>query len=231
MVKNHMKRITAPKKWQVLRKTTKFITKPNPGGHKLDLSLSINTFLKEVVELTKTTKETKYLLTKQEVLVNGVRKRSHKHQVGVLDVVTVPSANKSFRLTVSEKGKLLAKELVKDESEKTIVKISGKTMMPKGKLQINTASGINILEDVKKAKDHKIGDSLIISLKDKKIKDHIKSEKGSLVLVLTGKHSGKKGTIEDVQGKVIKIKTETETFETNKEYVLVTGKTKEEVTV
>ena len=39
-----MKRITAPKTWNVLRKTTKFITKPHPGAHKLDHGVAINTF-------------------------------------------------------------------------------------------------------------------------------------------------------------------------------------------
>lgn len=229
MVKNHIKRITAPKTWRVSRKTDKFITKPKPGAHKQSLSTSINTFLKELTSTTQTTKETKYLLTKQEVQINGTRKRSHKHQTGFLDTITIPSLNKSFRVIVDTKGKLKSIEIPADEAKKTIAKITGKTLLKGNKLQINTMNGMNIIVDTKAAKDYKTGDTLILSLPDKKITGHIKRDKGAHAIVFTGKHAGKAGTLEEIKDKNAKIKTKSDTFETNKEYIIITGQTKPEI--
>ena len=231
MAKNHMKRITAPKTWRVSRKDTNFITRPHPGGHQQALSISLNTFLKEMTPTTQTTKETKYLLTKQDVLVNGTKKRAHKHQVGIMDTITIPSQNKNFRITVDTKGKLTATETTLEDAKQTIAKITGKKILKGKKVQINTLGGINIETDEKQAKEYKTGDTLIISLPEKKIQSHIKRENGTHVLVFTGKHAGKTGTLEEIKEGHAKIKTQKETIQTNKAYVIATGKTKPEVKI
>lgn len=231
MVKNHMKRLVMPTTWNVPRKEKKFITRPKPGGHLQELGISINTFLKELTGTTKTTKESKYLLTKQEIHVNGTRKRSHKHQVGFMDVVTIPSINKSYRVIINLRGKLAAKEIKAEDAKKTLGIIKKKTVMNNKITQITTASGMNILEASDKAKDYKIGSTIVISLPDKKILSHIKLDKGSLAFVFTGKHTGKTGTIEDFQSDTIKIKTKDETFETKKAYIIITGTKKPEIDI
>ena len=75
MTNNHLKRIKAPRTWQIFRKAYKFISRPNPGGHSYELAVSLNTFLKELAGVSQTTKDTKYLLTHKGVEVNGKRKR------------------------------------------------------------------------------------------------------------------------------------------------------------
>jgi len=230
MVKNHIKRLVAPKTWRVLRKTTKFITTPYPGGHTLKFTIAINTFLKEMVAITKTTKETKYLLTKQEVLVNGKRIRDDKYPVALMDVISIPSAKKTYRIVFDKTGKLFAKEL-KEGDNTTLLQITGKTPLKKGVFQINTLSGRNLLTKEKDAKEYKVGDSLIISVPDNKIISHFKKEKGAHVLVYKGNHVGKSGTIENIAQGIITIKMKKETFETNSKYVFVVGKDKEEIDV
>lgn len=231
MVKNHMKRIAAPKTWKVLRKTTKFITNPSPGAHKKSMALSINTFLKDETGLAKTTKESKFLLTKKEVLINGKRKRDHKTQAGFLDIITLPHIKKSYRITVSDKGKLKSKEITEAESKETIVRIRGKTLLVKGKMQINTMDGKSMLVKKEEAKAFKVGDSILVSIPEYKIKEHLPREKGAHAIIFTGKHAGKTGEILEMEGNLIKIKTNKETFETKKDYALVTGKNKPAIDV
>lgn len=230
MVKNHIKRIRAPKTWRVLRKTTTFITKPYPGAHSKDLGLSINTFLKEVVNVTKTTKETKYLLTKQEVIVNGNRIRDDKHAVGFLDIVLIPSAKKAFRVIMDSKGTLNAKE-IKTEENNCLLKISGKTMLKKGIVQINTMSGKNLLVKNTEAKKYKVGDSLVVSVPDNKIHNHFSNDTSAHAFVFTGKHCGKIGVVEQIQNSSVKIKSKDKSFETNKEYIIIVGKDKPEIDI
>ncbi|MCF7871820.1 hypothetical protein K9L97_02190 [Candidatus Woesearchaeota archaeon] len=231
MVKNHMKRLTMPKTWRILRKNTTFITRPKAAGHTQEMGISLNTFLKEMTNTTATTKETKYLLTKQEVQINGKRKRNHKQQVGFLDLITIPNTNKTYRIIIDKKGKLSAKEIQGDETKKTFAIIKNKTTNKNGKTQINTLSGMNILDNTEKINEYKTGDTLIIKLPEKKIESCIKREKGNLALIYTGKHAGKTGTIEEITDQHIKIKTKDETIQTKKSYIIMIGNKKPELTI
>lgn len=227
MVNNHLKRIRAPKTWTLLRKKHKFVSRPNPGGHKYDLATTINTFLKEILKVTDTTKETKYLLTHKEVKVNGKKKRDEKHQVGFLDVVTLPN-KKNYLCTINKKGLLDAKEV---KNTDTLLRITKKTLLKKGKVQINTLSGVNLLATKKDSANYKVGDSLLISLPDKKVKEHLPRTKNMTGFIFTGKHAGKQGILKEMTEKEVTIKTDKDEFQTHKEYVLITGKTKPLITL
>jgi len=226
MVKFHLKRINAPKSWTILRKTDKFISLPKPGAHKKALGTSLNTFLKEMLKIAKTSKETKYILTKQEVQVNGTRKRDHKDMVGFLDIITIPSINKNYTLIIGKNGALTQKELTAEEAKHTIQRVTGKTTVRGGKIQIQTMNGKNFLLDSKEAKSYKTGDTIVISIKDNKITEHISLEKGVIGLIFEGKHAGKHGKVEEITNDTITLKSEKEKTETKKAYVLVLGKTK-----
>lgn len=226
MVKNHMKRITAPKTWNVTRKTSKFITKPKPGAHKLDQSISINTFMKEMICITKTTKESKYVLTNDEVLVNNRRRRDFKTPVGFLDIITIKSIKKNYLITIDNKGSLKSKEINDKQASQRLLKIKGKTTIGKDKVQINTMNGENLLIKEKEAKNYKIGDSLIVETASLKILEHIPLKEKSLVFVYTGKHSSKSGVLESTSEKTASVKMDKESFSTSKEYLLAVNKEK-----
>lgn len=224
MVKNHIKRVAAPKQWNILRKEDKYITRQNPGAHTLELSLALNNMLKDFLKVTKTTKETKYVLTEQGVLVNNIKRKDHKAQVGFLDTITIPSIKKSYRITIDQKGMLKPKE-IKEEHADLILKITGKTKIKAGKVQINTLSGNNIILAEAEAKKYKLGDTIIAGF-DNKIKAHLSLEKGAHVLITTGKHASKYGDVISIKNNIIEVKTDKETFDTNKAYALVINKEK-----
>jgi small subunit ribosomal protein S4e len=226
MVKNHIKRLAAPKQWNILRKTTTFITKQNPGAHTLKFSIALNNLLKDMLKLTKTTKETKYVLTKQEVLVNGKRQRDNKAQAGFLDVVSIPSMNKTYRISIDSKGMLKAKEITAEQGAELVLKVVGKSKIKAGKVQINTLNGYNIILTDSEAKKYKIGDTILYDSKDSKIKHHLSLDKGAHILIMLGKHAGKYGEIISIKDKVVKVKTEDDTFETSVAYPLVINKEK-----
>lgn len=224
MVKNHIKRVAAPKTWNILRKTTKFITKPNPGAHSKKLSMSLNNLLKEELKLAKTTKEVKYILTKQEVQVNNARRKDNKAQAGFLDSITIPAINKAYRITIDKKGMLKAKETTPEKAKQLILKITGKTKLRTGKTQINTMNGFNIILPETEAKKYKTGDTIKYDPEEQKIKQHHELSKGAHAMIITGKHASKYGEILSIEKNTIKIKTDTETFETNKNYALTISK-------
>jgi len=93
-----------------------------------------------------------------------------------------------------KQGKLSAIPITKEDSNSKPCKIIGKTIIKKGKLQLNLYNGKNTIVD----KDsYKVGDSVILS--EKAIKKHLKLEKGALVYLTEGKHKGVTGTLDELQ--------------------------------
>jgi len=220
MVKNHLKRIAAPKSWPLKRKESSYLLRPSPGPHTLDSSVSLNFALIDLLKIAKTKKEAVYILHNKEILVDGLRRKDKSFPVGLFDVITVKETKKSYRLIIDNKGKIRVIE-TKKTSEKP-VKITGKNRV-REKVQLNLSDGRNYFVD---KDEYKVGDSVVIDCKKKKILSHIKLEKGNMIFLLGGKHKGEVGKIEDIIGKKVVYKVGNIIHETLKKYALVIGKDK-----
>jgi len=225
MVKRHLKRLNAPKTWKILRRGIKFITRNNPGGMHKDLTTSVSTILKYELKLANSIKEVKHLVKSGEVFVNGKKISDYRHALCFTDVLTFPKLNQSYRLIVDIDNTLKVVPISKEESSLKIVKIIGKSFV-KGKIQLNLMDGRNVLFE----KHHyKVGDSLVLTIPEQIVKDHLSFEKGMLALLYKGNHVGKIGTIFDVKKDSVVIKTANDTYETKKDYVIIVGKDKPEI--
>jgi len=226
MVKNHLIRINMPRTWQIKRKEKKFITRPKPGQSSMELGMPLNVILKDVLGLAKTSREVRYLLNNQEVLVDYKRRKEPKCIVGFMDVLSIPAIKKDYRIVLNEKGKISLIEISKEEAGIKLCKIKGKTMV-KGKLQLNLSDGKNILTD---KKDYKTGDMIVYDLVHKKIKDVISLEKNNTIFIVGGKYIGEIGKVVDLGNKSITYKNQKgDTIETLKKYAYCLGKDKETV--
>lgn len=220
MVKRHLKRINAPKTWKIQRRGIKFTTKTNPGGMARGLTMPIANVLKYELKVATSIKEVKHLVNAGEVLVNGKKINDYRNPVCFTDVVSLPKASKHFRLIIGTDGILRLIPITKEESTLKVSKITGKTLV-KGKTQLNLLDGRNIFFD---KQHYKVKDSVLITLPEQVVKEHLTFEKGALVLLYQGKHIGKIGKVHDVKGNSIFVKTKSEDFETNTAYALVIGK-------
>src|SRR5579863_465224 len=99
-----MKRISAPSSWDIARKEARFITKPSPGTHSVEKSYSLAVVLRDLLGMVATQKEVMQVLTRGEVLVDGVARHDPGFPVGLFDVVSVPKEGKAFRLIASPDG-------------------------------------------------------------------------------------------------------------------------------
>lgn len=70
MVKNHLKRLAAPKTIELLRKERKFTIKVAPGAHPLDRSLPLASIIRDKLNYAKTRREIKYILNKKETTID-----------------------------------------------------------------------------------------------------------------------------------------------------------------
>ena len=131
-----------------------------------------------------------------------------------------------FRL-VPTGGKIL-KPVIINESEKIkkIVRVTSKTTIKNGKMQIGFHDGRSIISDTKV----NVGDSCLIQIPDLKILEVLKLEKDSQVLVIRGVNSGKIGKIETIDKgtfilpKRILLSLEERKIEIPSDIVMVIGK-------
>ena len=228
MAKRHLKRYFAPKAWQINRKRFSYVTKQNPGPHSSKISVPLNVILRDMLNFSSTTKESKIILRKKNVMADGKRRKNHKFPVGLFDVIEFKEINKSYRILLNKKGKLTLIEIGSDESNIKPCSIINKTAV-KGKIQLNLNDGKNIFVD----KDsYKTEDTISLELPKFTIKKHIGLKKDILIYLIGGKHIGEVGNVKDIIGNRIMYKGENgDIIETSKKYAFVIGEDKPIITI
>lgn len=141
-----------------------------------------------------TGKEAKAIISKGEILVDGRIRKDNAYPVGLFDAISIPTSNQFYR-AVPSSGGFNVIEIPQDEANVKICKIESKTLVKKGKVQLNLNDGRNILVDGGK---FSTGDSLLVEVPSSKVKDHLKLVKGSIGIILKGKNSGKSAEVKEI---------------------------------
>lgn len=189
----HNTRNEMPNSWPIARKGTKYFSMSSHANRK---GIPVAIVLRDILKIVKTMKEARYLLLNKEVKINGKARKEEKFPINLFDILTIEKLNKNYELVIDGK-KVKFKEISAKDATKKTVKIIGKVLLTKNKMQINLADGSNYIMKEQFA----VGDSVIINLKENKIEKIIALKDGAKVFVMSGKHSGK-------QGKVIESKKE-----------------------
>lgn len=226
MSKRHLKTIAAPKSWPIKRKEKTWITRSNPGPHKLSESLPLSLVLK-LLKYTKTTKETKQVLNQSLILVNNKVVKDPKFPVGLFDVVSFKN-KEYFRLFYTKRGKLILIKIPNGEETLLPYKIINKTLLKNKKIQLNFHNGFNLLVD---KDNYKTNDVLLLENKNNKVKEHFKFEKGALVYITKGKHLSETAKVDTLYekpplNKHVLLDLNGKKMSLPKSYVFVIGKTK-----
>ncbi len=226
-MKNHLKRIAAPRTWVLDRKTSTFATRPNPGGHPLRYGLPLGIILRDYLHLALTMTEVRKLLRTQEVFVDGRRRTDHRFIVGLFDVLTLPAVKKAYRVVLDPKGRLAITNIPQSESTRKPCKVLGKTALPKGKLQYHLHDGKNI-STIPSAN---VGDTLVVSLPTLTVEEILPLHPGALVFLTDGKHSGDQGMLKMLErGQAVYTKNGRD-VETSRAYLFVVGPAKSTLSI
>jgi len=227
----HIKRMAAPSNWALPRKTSHWVTKPRAGPHGTNESMSLLSVVRDMLKLCDNSREARFIIGSRQVSVDGRVVTDYKYPVGLMDVVTVEKTKQSYRMLVDYKAKLKLVQIEDNERDWKLARIDNKTVISKGKVQINLHDGRNVLMP----KDqYKTGDVLKIELPSQKIMKALKLQKGSLVFLVGGSHPGTVQTIESYEikrGSAPNIVTFKEGFSTVKENVFVVGDKAPEIKV
>ena len=216
-MKNHLKRIPAPKSWFIDRKEYTFTVKPKPSGHVLENGLPLGVVLRDVLSLTSTMREVKKSLVASPVLVDGFPRKDYRFHVGLFDGITIPKLNKAYRVVFDAKGRIIVEEISKAESTQKVCKIIGKTVLPKGKMQYHLHDGKNIVSDKKLV----VGDSVLLSLPSLEVKESLELKPGAYVYLIQGKYRGSQGILKGLHGQQAVYSFDGKDVETARDYLFV----------
>ncbi|RME31734.1 hypothetical protein D6789_01805 [Candidatus Woesearchaeota archaeon] len=221
----HLKRLTAPRTWPIAPKTTKFVTRPQPGAHAFRNGVPMSILLRDMLGLARTTREVKYILRTQEVLVNGRRVRRPDVLVGLMDVVTFPSTKTSYRILINELEKLYALPITGKEATCTPSKVISKRLLPGGKMQLGFHNSRTLIVEKEAEKVH-VGDTMLFTAQGV---NHLPLEKGAAVLLTAGSHVGKCGSLKSLSTNIAEVTVGNECITTTKHNLFVIGKGKPEI--
>ncbi len=182
----------APKFWPVERKTKKYVVEPRPGPHSKYASIPMVVMLRDIMKFAFNVSEAKKILRAGQVLVDGRIRKEIGFPLGFMDVITIGSDH--YRVLVNNHGLRLA-TIDKRESEIKLLRVEGKTLVKKGRVQLHLHDGRNMLLD---KNSYKTGDVIVFDLAGKKVKDIIKLENGTKALIMRGNNMGVLGTIEEI---------------------------------
>lgn len=226
-MKAHLKRLIAPNTWPIRTKETTFITRPAGAGASLELSIPLVIVFKDMLGLASTTKEVKHILHTQEVFVDNTRVHNHDASISLFSVLKIPATKQYYRLTINTKKKLTLIEVSEKEAQQVPYRIENKTVLGAKKVQLNCLGGKNVLVE---KNEHKVADTIIVE--NNKITQKIPFEKGALVFLYKGAHTGHLATVEDMDDKNVLLKSDDkQVFETRRHYCFVVGKQKPEFSV
>lgn len=187
----HLKRQEVPKSWKTHRKGTKYLVRPSAN---LRTGIPLLVLLRDILKVAQNRKEVKRAIFLKDILVNKKVPRNDKIPVLLFDTITIVPAKENYRLDLSEKGDFDLKKITENEANKKPVKIFNKKML-KGKIvQINLLDGRNFLSKEKCS----VNDSVLINFLEGKIEKFLPFKNGSKAIVFIGKHSGKRGTINEI---------------------------------
>lgn len=190
-----LKRQMAPQFWGITRKDKRFVITVKPGPHKKSYSVPTAVFLRDMLRIVTSLREAKASIYSGSVKIDGVVRRSLHHSIGLMDVVELTNVADIYRL-VPTKDKLLEPiKINESEKSKKLVRVTTKTIISKGRLQIGFHDGRSIISDI----NVNVGDACLIQVPEQKILNVIRLEKGCQGLVTRGNNAGQIGKIETVE--------------------------------
>lgn len=203
----HLTRAQITKRVPIARKGTRYIARPLSHPN---TAVSVLSAVRDILKLARTAREVKEMIKQKQIKINGrivYDYHAPVHMLGILD------ADKRYILTILPTNRFSLEET----KEKTrIAKIINKKTLNGGQVQLNMHEGTNV---VTKSKAN-VGDSVELDM-DNKIVNVLPLGKGKKALLIYGRNVGVKGTIKEVEGKMLILEINGQQVKASREQVIV----------
>ena len=190
-----LKRQMAPMFWGITRKDKRFVVTVRPGPHSKHASIPSAVMVRDTLKLTKYLREAKSAIYGGKVTIDGVKRKSLHHGIGLMDVIELSGVSDIYRLVPQGGHVLKPLKIPNAEKSKKLVKLTSKTTIKGKKIHLGFHDGRSMISDT----DIDVGDSCLIQIPEQKILEVIKLEKGAQVIVTRGINAGQVGTVEEIR--------------------------------
>ena len=107
-----LKRQMAPLFWGITRKDKRFVVTIKPGSHARNVSIPSAVFLRDTLKIVNTLREAKFAIYGGKVTVDGIKRKSLHHGIGLMDVIELDGLSEIYRLV--PKNGILLKQITID---------------------------------------------------------------------------------------------------------------------
>lgn len=199
-----LKRKPAPKMWPIHRKEAVWTVMPKPGPHSISRSLPLILIVRDMLKFAKTAKEAKNIISQEKIMVDGKVRRDERFLVGLMDVILIVDAKKSYRVLPSRKG-LFLHPIDSDEAAFKLCRIEDKTVVKGGHVHLDLHDGTSSLIRVDNPQApgdvYQTLDVLKLSVPDRELLGHTKLTVGAPAIIIGGKNIGKYGKVTTIEEK------------------------------
>ena len=220
----HQKRLSVPNSWPVERKTQTFTVKAGAGPHG-EAGVPLVVLLRDVLGYVDSTKEARYALNTDAVLVNGTAVSDEQRPIGMFDILAFPIRGEYFRVFPDEGGRLALTPIDEESASSRLGKVTNKTVVPGGDIQLTLHDGTNVR--VEPGTEYDTKDSIVIDNESRTIVAHFEYAEGALVTATAGQHAGQIGEIDAIDvtlgsgSNTVVVGDGEDRYETIEEYVVV----------
>ncbi len=193
---NKTKRQMIPRVVKIPRKSYFWGSTSMAGPHKKNASVPMLHILRDYLSLGDKEREITRLLNNKLVNVDGKAIKEKKYPTGFMDLVTIPSMKKSYRILYDRLGRLTPVPERDENSNVKPRKVLNKFTVKGNKTMIVCHDGYNFISDNKTIST---GDVVLFNVKEKKIDGTIKLQEGSKVFLTGGNHVGSVATVKSIE--------------------------------
>ena len=190
-----LKRQLAPRFWQVIRKSERFILNTMPGPHTRKFSYPIGVVLRDLLHVCSNIREVKRSLNKGLISVDGKMVRHPNFPIGLMDTVEIKPSNQFYRFVPSNGIPLFPIKINSAEKNLKLEKIKSKISSKKNLYQYCLHDGRTFLSQ----EHYNVNDSCLINLPKFGVKNHVQLKEGCSVIVTRGENAGKIGTVKEIK--------------------------------
>ena len=235
-----LKRLNTPKFLQIKRKHGKFFITPSPGPHPSRLCLPLLHIVRDLLEIVDNHREAKKLIGLGHFKIDGKIVKDRTYPVGLMDVLSIVKTNKHYRILPDSHHGLILHEIPETESTFKLCRITQKTTLKGGNIQLNLHDGRNIFISVKDPKNpkediYKRMDVLKITIPEQEILKVLKFKEGNLAIIMSGKNIGQLGKVLTIlkrfgpKASTVSIQHNSEPTETLYDYTFIIGEGQSEI--
>lgn len=224
--KKHLKRIHAPKHWNLGKMGGVWAPKPSAGPHKKRECLPVSIILRDKLKYALTGKECVQICMERHVSVDGKVRTDYNYPAGFMDVIELEKSGDAFRLLFDTKGRFVLHRISNEETKFKLCKVL-KTKVTAGKVPVAiTHDGRTIRYP---DPDVSADDTVKVDIATGKMTDIIKWENGAMVMITKGNNVGRVGQLVHVERHegsfhIATVKdTKGHTFSTRTENVFIIG--------